>query len=175
MRRRRPSSRSGKLDLANLSPDIPDPTEPVTITFASWVTETENMAMPPGPVPGAAPEHHRRVRGCAGRGDGRPPDHPDRRRQPARYRLPRPERGRRLRLPQRPGRSRPVRRSERGGRARRLRRRLPRRRALGGQDLRAAVSTASRPGSSTARTSSRRPASPPRRRPGRSSRRRPRR
>ncbi len=34
-----------KLDLANLSPDIPDPAEPVTITFASWVNETESMAM----------------------------------------------------------------------------------------------------------------------------------
>jgi multiple sugar transport system substrate-binding protein len=32
-----------KLDLANLSPDIPEPTEPVTITFASWVNETEMM------------------------------------------------------------------------------------------------------------------------------------
>ena len=28
-----------RLDLANLSPDIPDPSEPVTITFASWVSE----------------------------------------------------------------------------------------------------------------------------------------
>jgi multiple sugar transport system substrate-binding protein len=28
---------AGQLDLANLSPDIPSPTEPVTITFASWV------------------------------------------------------------------------------------------------------------------------------------------
>ncbi len=28
-----------KLDLANLSPDIPDPEQPVTITFASWVGE----------------------------------------------------------------------------------------------------------------------------------------
>ena len=34
-----------QLDLANLSPDIPDPSEPVTITFASWVNETESMAM----------------------------------------------------------------------------------------------------------------------------------
>src|SRR5687768_14477894 len=28
-----------QLDLANLSPEIPEPTEPVTITFASWVNE----------------------------------------------------------------------------------------------------------------------------------------
>jgi ABC-type glycerol-3-phosphate transport system substrate-binding protein len=28
---------AGELDLANLSPDIPDPTEPVVVTFASWV------------------------------------------------------------------------------------------------------------------------------------------
>src|SRR5215211_5996060 len=28
----------GEPDLANLSPGIPDPSEPVTITFASWVT-----------------------------------------------------------------------------------------------------------------------------------------
>jgi multiple sugar transport system substrate-binding protein len=34
-----------KLDLANLSPDVPDPAESVTITFASWVNETESMAM----------------------------------------------------------------------------------------------------------------------------------
>ena len=34
-----------ELDLANLSPDIPEPTEPVTITFASWVNETEMMPM----------------------------------------------------------------------------------------------------------------------------------
>ncbi len=33
------------LDLANLSPDIPEPTEPVTITFASWVNETPMMIM----------------------------------------------------------------------------------------------------------------------------------
>jgi multiple sugar transport system substrate-binding protein len=32
-----------QLDLANLSPEIPDPTEPVTITFASWVNESEAM------------------------------------------------------------------------------------------------------------------------------------
>src|SRR5918993_458654 len=32
-----------KLDLANLSPEIPEPTEPVTITFASWVNETPMM------------------------------------------------------------------------------------------------------------------------------------
>lgn len=32
-----------ELDLANLSPDIPEPTEPVTITFASWVNETPMM------------------------------------------------------------------------------------------------------------------------------------
>ncbi len=32
-----------KLDLANLSPEIPVPAEPVTITFASWVNETEMM------------------------------------------------------------------------------------------------------------------------------------
>jgi multiple sugar transport system substrate-binding protein len=34
-----------ELDLANLSPEIPEPTEPVTITFASWVNETPMMAM----------------------------------------------------------------------------------------------------------------------------------
>jgi len=34
-----------ELDLANLSPEIPEPTEPVTITFASWVNETEMMPM----------------------------------------------------------------------------------------------------------------------------------
>ena len=34
-----------ELDLANLSPDIPEPTEPVTITFASWVNETPTMQM----------------------------------------------------------------------------------------------------------------------------------
>ncbi len=33
-----------ELDLANLSPEIPDPAEPVTITFASWVNESEMMA-----------------------------------------------------------------------------------------------------------------------------------
>jgi multiple sugar transport system substrate-binding protein len=32
-----------KLDLANLSPEIPEPAEPVTITFASWVNETPMM------------------------------------------------------------------------------------------------------------------------------------
>jgi multiple sugar transport system substrate-binding protein len=32
-----------QLDLANLSPEIPVPTEPVTITFASWVNETPMM------------------------------------------------------------------------------------------------------------------------------------
>src|SRR5688500_19083459 len=32
-----------ELDLANLSPEIPEPTEPVTITFASWVNETPMM------------------------------------------------------------------------------------------------------------------------------------
>jgi multiple sugar transport system substrate-binding protein len=32
-----------ELDLANLSPEIPEPTEPVTITFASWVNETDAM------------------------------------------------------------------------------------------------------------------------------------
>ncbi len=34
-----------ELDLANLSPNIPEPTEPVTITFQSWVNETEMMPM----------------------------------------------------------------------------------------------------------------------------------
>ncbi|MCC2628394.1 MAG: extracellular solute-binding protein family 1 [Thermomicrobiales bacterium] len=34
-----------ELDLANLSPEIPEPTEPVTITFASWVNETPMMNM----------------------------------------------------------------------------------------------------------------------------------
>lgn len=34
-----------QLDLANLSPEIPEPTEPVTVTFASWVNETEMMGM----------------------------------------------------------------------------------------------------------------------------------
>lgn len=34
-----------ELDLANLSPGIPEPTEPVTITFQSWVNETEMMPM----------------------------------------------------------------------------------------------------------------------------------
>jgi multiple sugar transport system substrate-binding protein len=32
------------LDLANLSPDVPDPTENVTITFASWVSDQGIMA-----------------------------------------------------------------------------------------------------------------------------------
>jgi multiple sugar transport system substrate-binding protein len=32
-----------ELDLANLSADIPEPTEPVTITFASWVNESPMM------------------------------------------------------------------------------------------------------------------------------------
>lgn len=32
-----------ELDLANLSPDIPDPSEPVTITFASWVGSSETL------------------------------------------------------------------------------------------------------------------------------------
>ena len=32
-----------ELDLANLSPDVPEPTEPVTITFASWVDESPMM------------------------------------------------------------------------------------------------------------------------------------
>lgn len=31
------------LDLANLSPEIPEPSEPVTITFASWVNEEPNF------------------------------------------------------------------------------------------------------------------------------------
>jgi len=34
-----------ELDLANLSPEVPEPTEPVTITFASWVNESPMMAM----------------------------------------------------------------------------------------------------------------------------------
>ncbi len=34
-----------ELDLADLSPEIPEPTEPVTITFASWVNETPMMTM----------------------------------------------------------------------------------------------------------------------------------
>lgn len=34
-----------QLDLANLSPEIPEPTEPVTVTFASWVNETPMMAL----------------------------------------------------------------------------------------------------------------------------------
>jgi ABC-type glycerol-3-phosphate transport system substrate-binding protein len=34
-----------ELDLANLSPEIPEPTEPVTITFASWVNESPMMTM----------------------------------------------------------------------------------------------------------------------------------
>lgn len=34
-----------QLDLANLSPDIPDPSEPVTITFASWVGSSETLQM----------------------------------------------------------------------------------------------------------------------------------
>src|SRR5215213_11380042 len=34
-----------ELDLANLSPEIPEPAEPVTITFASWVNETPMMSM----------------------------------------------------------------------------------------------------------------------------------
>jgi hypothetical protein len=29
-----------QLDLANLSPGIPEPAEPVTVTFASWVNES---------------------------------------------------------------------------------------------------------------------------------------
>ena len=72
-----------ELDLANLSPEIPEPTEPVTITFASWVNETPMMNDAAGPLPGAAPEHHGRVPGRAGRGDGRPAHDPDRRWQPA--------------------------------------------------------------------------------------------
>ena len=32
-----------RLDLANLSPEIPEPSEPVTITFASWVNESPPM------------------------------------------------------------------------------------------------------------------------------------
>ena len=32
-----------QLDLANLSPDIPGPSAPVTIKFASWVGEQEGM------------------------------------------------------------------------------------------------------------------------------------
>lgn len=32
-----------QVDLANLSPDIPDPSEPVTITFASWVGSSETL------------------------------------------------------------------------------------------------------------------------------------
>jgi ABC-type glycerol-3-phosphate transport system substrate-binding protein len=32
-----------ELDLASLSPDIPDPTEPVTISFASWVGGSETL------------------------------------------------------------------------------------------------------------------------------------
>src|SRR5215217_6314064 len=32
-----------QLDLANLSPEVPEPTSPVTITFASWVGDSENM------------------------------------------------------------------------------------------------------------------------------------
>ena len=32
-----------KLDLANLSPDVPEPAAPVTISFASWVGESETM------------------------------------------------------------------------------------------------------------------------------------
>jgi multiple sugar transport system substrate-binding protein len=35
-----------RLDLANLSPDIPAPTEPVTITFASWVSEPPSQMIP---------------------------------------------------------------------------------------------------------------------------------
>lgn len=33
-----------QLDLSNLSPDVPDPSEPVTITFASWVGDSELLA-----------------------------------------------------------------------------------------------------------------------------------
>lgn len=36
-----PGSIGEELDLANLSPDIPDPSEPVTISFASWVGTSE--------------------------------------------------------------------------------------------------------------------------------------
>ncbi len=32
-----------QLDLANLSPDVPDPSEPVTISFASWVGSSETL------------------------------------------------------------------------------------------------------------------------------------
>ena len=32
-----------QLDLANLSPDIPEPTSPVTIRFASWVSSSDSM------------------------------------------------------------------------------------------------------------------------------------
>jgi multiple sugar transport system substrate-binding protein len=32
-----------ELDLANLSPGVPEPTEPVTISFASWVTATSDL------------------------------------------------------------------------------------------------------------------------------------
>ena len=37
-----PAAIGEQLDLANLSPQIPDPSEPVTITFASWVTTTSD-------------------------------------------------------------------------------------------------------------------------------------
>lgn len=44
-----PSVESGpigeQLDLANLSPEVPEPTEPVTITFASWIGDSENLKM----------------------------------------------------------------------------------------------------------------------------------
>jgi ABC-type glycerol-3-phosphate transport system substrate-binding protein len=36
-----PSPVGEQLDLANLSPDIPDPSEPVTISFASWVGSSD--------------------------------------------------------------------------------------------------------------------------------------
>lgn len=38
-----PASVGEQLDLANLSPDIPDPSEPVTISFASWVGSSDTL------------------------------------------------------------------------------------------------------------------------------------
>src|SRR4051812_28545615 len=34
-----------QLDLANLSPDVPEPTESVTISFASWVGDADNLKL----------------------------------------------------------------------------------------------------------------------------------
>ena len=93
-----------QLDLANLSPDVADPTEPVTIKFASWVGETRRHAEVCGTVPRAAPQYYDRLPRRAGRGDHRQAADPGGRRNRARCRVPGSERGRRFRVAQRAGR-----------------------------------------------------------------------